>query len=345
MNVLLYDAPAPVPLPTDLDPWTTCTHRWTDWTGKVWDLTGRDGDLSTSGVYLGPGLRGHDDPGPVQHYKRRSASVPGSVWRGSNTDEREVFWPVSVYQGDGSQAWLDYNRRWWRGFQHPEKTGVWSITQPGDGLTAGQTRSLTLRFTSRDQAGEDIASELLGWADYGLLLSAEQPYWAGSPIVQTWTQGAPPVNYYGGGPVDQPGFGPPFVTMDGRSLATATATNPGDLAVLPEWTAFGPTTQLALGVGTKTVIVPFALSPGQWFRMDTARTDRRALFGSGAVQVDGEWQIPPAALAAGVNRTRDLGSATKFGEVPAGESVPLSIAMTGSGTVRMKLSPLYYLGR
>ena len=66
------------------------------------------------------------------------------------------------------------------------------------------------------------------------------------------------------------------------------------------------------------------------------------MFGSGAVQIGGEWVIPHDALAAGTNRTRDLGSTTRFGKVPGRGTSSLEITLVGSGAVKMELTPLYY---
>lgn len=326
MSVLIVGAPEPVDFSSRVSPWTSCVHRWTSG-GETWDLT-----TGESGVVLLAGVRGITMP-PVIHYRRKSASVPGSIWRGSTTDERPVFWPVEVAHGDGSQAWIDHNRRFRRTL-HPDRTGVWSITQPGDGNSAGETRYLRLRYNDESDYAEDIASELLGFTDYGLNLVAEQPYWEGRPERQRWVAEVP-VNYYGGGPVGSPGFGPPYVTSSSVSLASAVFTNPGDVPGLMRWTVFGPCTNATMGVGTKKITVPFALNAGEWLRIDTARTDRRALVGTGPV-------IP----GTGVNRTRSLGADTKFGEIPPGESVPLSISLGGfGGAIEAELVPLYYEGR
>ncbi|GAA1436286.1 hypothetical protein GCM10009616_35700 [Microlunatus lacustris] len=332
MTVLLASAPGPVDLPPLwVDPWTSCTHRWTS--GDLsWDLTGNDRGRSLSGIFLMPGVRGMNMP-PIQHHRRKSASVAGSLWRGFTTDERDVFWPLEIYAHAGSQAWIDYNRSFWSTMR-PDRTGVWSVTQPGDGSTEGETRNLTLRFENDGDPAEDIAPELMGWAEYGITMKAEQPHWAGPPITRFWDQSGGLVNYYGGGPVDQPGLGPPFVTTPGRSMATARISNPGDVAGLPIWTITGPCTTVQLGVGDRLISVPFGLQAGEWLRIDTARTDRRAMFGTG---------IPMPGV--GVNRTRDLGASTRFGEVPPGQSVPLSIAMDGAGRVDMQLIPLYYMAR
>lgn len=330
MAVLLVGAPELVELP-EPTPWTSITHRWT-FGDLSWDLTGIDDGRSRSGVALMPGVRGMNMP-TIQSYRRKSASVAGSRWRGSVTDERDVFWPLEVYHDKGSQAWIEHNRLFWSTME-PDRTGVWSVTQPGDGISEGETRYLTLRFDNDGDPAEDIDPGLLGWAEYGVTLKAEQPYWAGETITRSWDQSGGLVNYYGGGPVDDSGFGPPYVTTTGRSMTTASIDNPGRLPALPVWTVYGPSTTAVFGVGSRLITIPFPLTSGQWVRIDTARTDRRAMFGTGTPGPN-----------VGTNRTRDLGADTKFGEVPPGTPVPLSIAMEGTGRVEMQMTPLYWLAR
>jgi hypothetical protein len=54
-----------------------------------------------------------------------------------------------------------------------------------------------------------------------------------------------------------------------------------------------------------------------------------AWFGSGTVDI-----------ATATNRTSNLG-AVSFASVPPGANVPLSVALTGTGRVRIELTPLY----
>ena len=334
MPGIFVGAPTPVVPPAGVVPWTALQHTWTC-DGKSWDLSSLD---PYAGVFLMSGVRGVNEMPPIQHYRTKSAAVPGSRWRGFSTDEREVFWPLLVAHGDGSQAWLDYDAEFWSTME-PDKTGVWSVTQPGTDTDAGETRSLTLRYESAGDPPD--APEVFGWADYGVYLHAEQPYWEGQKIRKSWSNSTP-TNFYGGGDVAAHGYGPPFFVSSASSISRADIMNPGPIASRPVWWVYGPTNNASLGVDGRTIGVPFALGAGEWLRIDTNPTDQQALFGAGAYQDGGDWVVPPDALAAGVNRTRELAATTRFGAVPGRGTSALTIALTGSGAVAMDLVPLYY---
>lgn len=280
------------------------THTWTGWDGSVWDLSGLD-----SGVSLGAGVRGLTMP-PVQRFTSDSPGVHGSRWRGSRTQEREVFWPLRVFHAAGSQEWLDYDAAFWR-TMHPDQTGVWTVTQPN-----GVARSLTLRCVDDGQQSFDTDPALLGWARYGVTLVAEQPYWEGEPVVRSWKL-TDPVPFLG-----PRGFGPPFYISQGSTLSNASIDNAGDIDAWPVWTIYGPTDSVTVGVNGRTVSVPFAIPSGAVITIDTRPTAQTALDG------------------AGVEFTAQLGS-FDFAPVPAGQAVPLSLAMVGNGYVEASLTPLH----
>ncbi len=334
MPGIFVGAPSRVTLPEPAVRWTSLTHTWTC-DGRIWDLTSDD-----SGVWLMQGVRGINSNPPFVHYRQKSAAVAGSRWRGFSTDEREVFWPLYIAQGDGSQAWLDYDAAFWSTME-PDKTGIWAVTQPGDDVNAGETRTLELRFESEGDPPD--SPELFGWADYGVYLHAEQPYWCGPKIKQSWSNSGTQVDFYGGGPLPGHGFGPPFFISSAATVSRAAIANPGPVPGRPVWTVYGPTTGgTSLGVDGRAIDIPFTLGLGQWVRLDTDPTDQRALFGSGAVKIGSDWVIPPDALAAGQDRTRDLGASTRFGLVPARDTSSLEIVLTGTGTVSLELEPRYY---
>ncbi len=264
MPGIFVGAPSPVTVPEEYQRWTALQHTWT--CGDLsWDLTS-----DQSGVWLMQGVRGLNENPPITHYRQRAAAVPGSQWQGFNVDDREVFWPLLIANGDGSQAWLDYDALFWSTME-PDKTGVWSVTQPGDGIRAGETRSLRLRYESAGDPPD--APELFGWADYGVYLHAEQPYWEGETIRRSWAN-ATPRNFYGGGSVSGHGYGPPFFVDSGSSAARASIDNPGPIAARPVWSLFGPSTSATFGVDGAQVVVPFPLAAGEWLRIDTDPTDQ-----------------------------------------------------------------------
>jgi hypothetical protein len=320
MPGIFLAAPAFESLPHDVPVWTGSDMSWLDWQGNVWDLcTGRSGV-----VLLGAGVRGLTMP-PIIRYSQKSPAVSGSRWRGFITDEREIFWPLKVFKDTGSQDWLNHDRKFWQSMR-PDKTGVWQVAQPG-----GEVRSLSCRFVDDGGQAFDTLPEMHGWATYGVSLVAEQPFWSGPTEVRTWST-VTGANFFGG--VDA-GEGAPFYITSSNAASTATVSNPGDVPSAPVWVVHGPSTLVKVGVGASVVEVPFTVASGEWVVIDTAPTAQTALFGS-ALDDAGK-----PLLSAGVDRTADLG-AVNFASIPAGESVPLTIQITGAGMVELNLTPQYY---
>lgn len=306
MGGLFLAAPTFVPAPPQGPVWASSQHTWTDYTGAVWDISGR-----SSGVYLRAGVRGMNMP-PITRYTSKSPAVAGSRWRGSITEERDVFWPLHLFQRNGSQEWLDHDARFWDTL-NPDRTGVWSVVQPN-----GTSRHLTLRFMDDGGQSFDTSPELFGWCSYGVNLIAEQPYWVGETISRTWGQVDNPTNFFGG----SAGYGPPFYISSASTMANATIDNPGDVPAWPVWTIKAPFTSATVGVGGKSVQVPFAMSEG-------------------SLRIDSNPAAQTAVDHLGVDRTAQLGQ-VKWGDVPVGVSTPVAVSMVGQGNITLELRPRYY---
>ncbi len=302
----------PIPVGDDGIAWGGLRNSWTGWDGSTWPLT------RESGVYLlASGVRGHAMP-PVQRYTSQAPMLAGSRWRGSRTEERDVFWPLCVWHDQSSQAWIERDRAFWR-TMHPDRPGVWTVHQPN-----GESRSLVCRYADDESHAYTVSPAAFGWAMYGVRLIAEQPYWQGEPIVREWRASDP-----------VPFFGPPGVIniSSGATLGSATITNPGDVTGHVIWTVYGPFTSAQLGVQGKLIEIPFSVPDGRALRVDT-RPDR--LLATSHNVVDG-------ALRDDVVRdlTDSLGDAQWTG-IPAGADVPLSLAVAGTGAIRAELPPLFY---
>jgi hypothetical protein len=308
---VLLASPTPIP-PPDPPPvyWQANRHEWAAWDGTVWDIS-----QGISGVVLQAGVRGMHMP-PIQRYSSKMPALAGSIWRGAVTDEREVFWPVKVYQDNSTIDWISHNQRFWHGFR-PDQTGLWSVIQPDANGLAGERRSLRVRFASEDNDADDIAPELQGWAVYGINLIAESPYWCGDTVTKTF-QATSPTNYYG-----PTGYGPPFYISSGLSAATASITNPGDVEAWPVWTIYGPTTSVSVGLGGRAVTFPMSIAANSWVALDSSPTSQQALTDTG------------------VDVTAQLGT-VDFAPIPPGTEVPLTIAITGTGQVAVSILPRYY---
>lgn len=280
----------------------------------AWDLLGDSGVLLMS-----KGLRGLDMP-PVKRQADSSPAVHGTRYRGHRVDERPVFWPLLVYSDEGSQAWIEHDRALWEDLE-PGKLGTWTITHPD-----GKTRSLRVRFDDDSDHASDRDPSKSGWEVYGLHLVAEQPFWEGDAVTREW-ESTVTVDFFNGGAA------PPFLISSGAAIGTATMSNPGRVPAWPVWTVFGPTSSVDLGLDGKVVEAHFPVPSGKALVVDTDPTAQTAILYSHASKV-----IDPATAE---DVTGELGAAD-FRPIPPGSSVVLSLALTGSGSVRADLRPRYY---
>ena len=271
--------------------------------GVVWAPT-------NSGVHLGAGVRGLNMP-KLDHYSSSSPAVAGSRYRGWRSRERDVFWPLSVYNHAGSVEWAEYDAQLWNGF-HPDREGTWSVTSPN-----GESRHLRLRYSDDGDHATDLIPTLTGWQRYTVTLTAHDPYWyASEPVSQSWAQ-TEAKDFFNG--LEK---APLFNIASGSQLDTATMTNPGDVDAWPVWEAAGPFTSVTVGVGGRAVTAPITASAGQVLRIDTDPTTR-------------------SATLDGVNVYDQLAS-WDFAPIPAGESRELSLALAGTGTVKATFTPRFF---
>jgi hypothetical protein len=274
---------------------------WTGYDGVSWDISGGHG-----GLCMLPGVRGLSMPA-ITHYKSRTAAVPGARWRGSSTNEREVFWPIQIYHDTSSTEWIARDRAFWNTMQ-PHRTGTWTVIQP-----SGDRRTLTLRF--RDDGTQTFQTDpaMVGWCNYGITLDAEQPYWAGTAQGKLWKGTGTAGNFLPG---------PPFTIASGAAAASAKMTNPGDVEAYPIWTLTGPLTSASIAIDGRTITVPFAVPSGQTLVIDTNPNQL-------------------TAIMAGVDKITQLSSAD-FAPLPVGVDIPIALALAGSGSCEISITPLYY---
>lgn len=291
--------------------WTGVAMKWIGWDGTEWMLSDE-----SDGTVMMPGVRGMNMP-PIIHHRAAHASVPGARWRGMTVDVREVFWPLQVYSDDGSQAWVEKDRAFWRTMD-PSKVGTWIVYHPN-----GQQRQLQVRFLDDGQHvfGHDPHKD--GWDTYGITLAAEQPYWEGPAVKREWHAGAP-VDFFG-----SPG-GPAFTISPGNTIGQATFENPGDVAAWPVWRVHGPVDSATVGVNGRLITLPFAIAAGQVVEIDTRPSAQTAMKGPVAGPLTSDW-------------TYKLGD-IDFAPLPEREESTLSLSIegTGGGWVSASFTPLYY---
>lgn len=288
-------------IPAPPSPWTGMTMLWTGYDGVEWDLT-----TGQNGVCMLPGVRGLTMPAVI-HHKVRTASVPGARWRGVSAQEREVFWPVQIYHDAGSIAWVARDSAFWATLQ-PQRTGVWTVVQPD-----GTRRTLTLRFRDDGSQAFNTDPTIVGWTNYGITLDAEQPYWeSGTDVSQSW-KGGVPVPFFGTTGI---------VTIAGKSMATATVDNLGDVEAYPIWTLQGPLSSATLGINGRNVVIGFDIPTGSTLVINTAPGELTAVMN-------------------GVDKIKGLAT-SDFAPVPVGTNLPITLSTVGAGSVTMTFTPLYY---
>lgn len=299
-------SPAPTP-PSLLRPFTSAQHQWTGWDGSTWDLNDTE-----RGVFLtDAGVRGLKNP-RAERWVSESPTTHGSRRRGGRFKEREVHWNIAVF-GDSSEEWISLEAAWWKTLD-VDMAGMWTVTLPGRA-----PRSLMCRFVDDGDHTYDVDPVGEGWAVYGINLVAEDPFWRSSPVVRSWTS-------VEGVPFLDPDGSPPLHISPSATLSSAEVTNPGDLEAWPLWRATARpggsgVTSVQVGVSGQLVSFGQPLLAGQTLEIQTDPTDQRAF-------LDGE-------------EVTHLLSTFDFAPIPAGESVPLQLAMTGDGEVTASFYPRY----
>lgn len=384
MPVIYGSVEAPPAPPVEL--WPGMRVTWQGWDGSLWELS----DPATGVVLAAAGVEGLGTPPTIKHVGV-SPAVHGSWLRGWIAEPRSVFWPVHVF-GDSSAEWVDRDSAFWASM-HPGKYGVWTVTQTG----SGAARSLDCRFVDDGQASYPVDPSSVGWASYGVTLTADDPFWYGPDVVAgPWVGEAGTDFFYGTGssvsattqvagdtvtatahgltaglglkftditgttgltvgqvyyvagtvtadtfqvsttqygtPLDLTGVdgtatyttygGPPFTVGSGFTLANAAATNSGDVDAYPVWTIKGPVDSVTVGVNGRTIAAPIVLTADDTLTIDA---DPRVL----------------AAYKNGSDVTTQLGEAD-FAPIPAGAEVPLTLSMTGTGSVSVRFRPRYF---
>lgn len=306
--MVVFAAPYRPPAPPG-SPWRGVKHTLTGWDGSVWEISNPD-----SGVVLmgDAGVEGLGMP-EVKNYTHDSATVHGVEWDGFVVTGRKVFLPIGVFS-DSSDEWRALDAAFWRIFR-PGKTVLWTVE------VGSQARTLRLRYSGGGTEAWDFDPVRRGWNIYGVGLFPEQPFWEAAPIIRAYEPGVP-VDFYG-----PDGFAPDFHVSASNQLATATINNPGDEETFVKWTLIGPLDAgTTVGVGGITTEVPFPIAAGERLVLNS----------------------DPRDLTAELNGVDVMEQFTEFDytPVPAGEAVPLSLSVNGSGSgwIEAAIVPLYYRG-
>ncbi|SEI44640.1 hypothetical protein SAMN04487917_101335 [Arthrobacter sp. yr096] len=319
---IAFATPYRPPLPA-VSPWTRAAMTWTA-KGVTWPITS-----PASGVFLMQGVRGLGSIATDRH-STASPAVAGSKHEGTSVLDREVFWPLHIFNDGGSQAWMERDRAFWKGMD-PDDVGVWEITHPD-----GAKRSIALRFRSDGDHTVTYDPFRYGWQTYGITLMADDPFWRGDPVVRSWKN-----------PEYQPFFdpdGPQLFNIGSSSdIQTATIDNPGDVESYAQWFVDQGATSASVGVGGLIVDVPFPVPAGKCLVIDSEPDNIGATMytiAAGAAEMKPSDRVIGVHLTNPVDKSPDLGEAD-FAPIPAGAKVRLSMTLEGPGSVEARLPTLY----
>ena len=267
--------------------------------GSSWELLDR-----LSPVHLLSGMGGLH-LAPASNRWATTARRSGRRWKDVVNDARQFTMTVRV--GDAEPPyrvgddWRALDSQFWRAL----------ATDSQATLTFNGQRSLRFRLDDDNEHDFPKDPALLGKAAYSIACIADRPEWLGEE--QTTSVSFAPVagdSYY---PVSQ---GPPF-TISAPTLGQyVVINNPGDLPTYPVWRIVGPATTATVGVGDRTITIPFSLQAGQQVIIDT----------ESQTIIDGT----------GVNLWSKMGSTpVDFAPIPPGGDIPVAVGIEDGGTTSL----------
>jgi hypothetical protein len=293
---------------------------WTGIDGSVWDLAN-----GTNGVQLAQGVSGLHLPS-FKQVTSQASRVPGQRYLGTTYNARDVLLPI--YVGDASTtgtgaAWMALDDAWWASMS-PEDPGTLTVT------TEAGSRSLSCRLAAAGDPSFLTDPSVAGIAQYALTLEADQPFWTGPDIVETYSLPSSDTsqNYYGG--TGGTGFGPPFFISAGSALAAATIDNPGDRPAYAKLLFTGPG-QPTFTIGGGDTTLP-TLVAGQSISIDTNPTAASAVLDVTGGGSSNFWPL--------------MGAHDFWHPIPAntlGYAIPLSLlgGVYPNTTATVTVTPLY----
>ena len=260
-------------------------------------------------IVTNEGIQGLHDP----EWELQTSSSPGRAGRRrlhARTQQRSFRLPVYMWDDDGSREWLDLYRAFFHSF-HPERPGTLTVR------TLLGARTIELYYDGACDFSYTQDPIFRGASRYPLNLTAEDPYWKGPEIVRAWEDVAPQQFFGSGGNL--------WVSA-GSALAEASIEHDGDVSSWVDWIVRARADQSVSAVLTAnggTVGTPTIPAGGELVIRTDPTIGSAELNGA---EVDGQvdpWNPRP---------------------IPEGGPVPLSLVLTGSGTVELRLQPRYWRG-
>lgn len=250
----------------------------------------------------------------------KAAAFAGERYQGTTWGVGSLRMRVMVGDPNGARpprtgdAWRELDRAWRRSVsaETPGKLVV---------ISGAGRRELAVRLEDPIAPPAGVNPGLRGLAVYDYSLTADdQPWWAGEEVTAefVWSSGGEP--FFGGLSGDVL-----FFISPSSQTESATITNPGDREAWPRWYARGPFDEVEIGVGDKTVTLPFGVAR------------------DGIVLVDSYEQTITDVAGNSLWRLMGFSNPT-FAPIPAGAGMPLVTRLTGASAgaaVGLSLTPLY----
>ena len=286
---------------------------WNGTDGSIWDLFG--GPVRTSIA----GIRGLSMP-EVEYAVQQHALLHGQQTTSFKVKPRTAFLPLRFSDRDEYSV-TRTQRDFWRSIR-PGKTGTLVVS---DGM--GGVRSLTLKFGDDGMIAYKIDPNIITEA-FGLTMIADDPWWKGPARTTQWLAlGNGPHNFQGlvaGDP-------PLYIESSYTTGNTEVIRNDGDEDAWPIWRITSslegePVTAYRLNIGGSIVSGDTHIPHGHTLTVDTDPRVQTATL-SGPV--------------ANGDRTDEILDAN-FRRVPAGEATTATVVLTGSGSVELDTTELFY---
>lgn len=283
----------------------TLTYTWVGWTGRSWALTDPAGPVSKLRGATGFGFADET------HYWFDALGVPGSSWEGSRTERGHLFLPM-VVRGSDSADFLVQEREFLKTLD-PKEVGTMIVTTPDQ-----QARWSRCRYVSGADAPVDVDPVASCAVRYGIGWDRAEPYWHGEDQVATYIVDTP-LPFFA-----PPGQVPPAVLniSSADNIETGTITNPGNVESDPRWRVTGPCTAFAVGVAGAKLSMTVTLTADQSISIDMNPDQLTILDNTGA------------------DRWKDL-TDVDFAAIPPGFEVPLSMSLTGTGSIELSFPTNY----
>ncbi len=275
-------------------------YWWEGVNGAAWDLIDGPVTLTNDGIegLLAPSYELRFQENGQQH---------GSRYTGYRLEARDVLLPVVIHS-DGDAAEFRQLYRAWSASFAPDKVGVLRVVIDGEILSVNCRLRSAPRPITVDPTEQSVFAGL--WE-----LVAEDPFWYLPTVSRTFESASQiEVNYYGGGPVGEPGAGYPLVRGAGSQAGRLQIENEGDQ---PAWwtaTFSAPSSAFLVSIDGSTVSGAYAIPDGSTLEVNSQEATISLVRA-------GEREALPWHLFDRV----------EFAPLPPGETAEVFVRSTGSG--------------